>query len=207
MGRIRDAKASLHVFCALKGLESKEISKSSNAQRVIQEIIEYVLDDATTTLSELDTGKKILEIAKQLISLSENSHFKHECELIAQANYERNNLRDCLREALVVSGYEVKSVKGFKASVPDYDDCKTSIIDRICLDIYNSQDISSFQADKKSATFESNWQDRCEIARRRLLERLPGIENAVIKTIIYEPVTISNCIQLNQSNQQEPNFI
>ncbi|MFB2920206.1 MULTISPECIES: plasmid replication protein, CyRepA1 family [Aerosakkonema] len=206
MGRIRDAEASLHVFCAFRGMEANHISKSSNTQKVIEEIIEYVVDDANATLSELDTEQKILGIAKQLITLSQDPHFKHECELISQANHEKNYLRDCLKEALVVSGYNVKCVKGFKVSVPNYKDGKNTVIDRVSFDIYKSQDISTSEANKKSSNFASSWQDKCEIARRRLLERLPGIEKAVVKTIIREPAKSSNYLESNQSNQQQPNL-
>jgi hypothetical protein len=90
-------------------------------------------------------------------------------------NFEKSNLRECLKEALLESGYTVKdctlesSDHGGKAKE------ETEAVKR-----QNASDI--FKAEKipfellKELSFDSKWEDRCKVMQARLRERLPGID-------------------------------
>lgn len=179
LARVRDPQMQIHITCPMQGLPSEAVSKSAIPQQLQAEVMQYVLDCATVSLQGITVEDLALKLAQQLVALSADAHFEHEMFLTAIDNHERANLRDCLREALKESGYEVKSIIGQpSSSVAAIKDKRNEIRQEKSKLLFTATEITTAQADQKSRSFEATEADRYAISKRRLLDRLPGIEAA-----------------------------
>ncbi|MHC5721536.1 MAG: hypothetical protein ACYTX0_58350, partial [Nostoc sp.] len=93
-------------------------------EKLEESIIEYITDCGLASLKGLSEQsssdeERIIQLVQQLIVFSRNAHYKHETRLMALENHERQNLRACLKEALIQSGYKVESVIGQKYSTKE----------------------------------------------------------------------------------------
>jgi hypothetical protein len=188
LARVRDPRMQIHIVCPTQGLPSESISKSAIPEVLANEINQYVMDCATASLTGLAAEDIVLNLAQKLVQLSTDTHFNHEMFLTAIENHERVNLRDCLREALVKSGYQVKSVIGQRSTSVEVIQAKRNEVRREKAELtVKATDITTAEADQKSRSFEATEEDKYAVSRRRLLDRLPGIEAATYQAPIVQP--------------------
>lgn len=181
LGRIRDPSADLHVWCASRGLASEAVSRNPIPEKLIAEMQQYVQDCAIATLTGISHEAIVQQLAKQLIEFSADQHFNQEATLIALENHERANLRDCLRVGIKAAGYQLictTATQLEKIATTTHAELRKTIRAERAEAIFNASNITSAEASKKSRRFDASIDDHNAIARRRLLERLPGIETA-----------------------------
>jgi hypothetical protein len=176
LGRIRD-DITKYVWCkSFVSADEKQHSKSPFADTIQKSLNQLLLSDMSTSISSPETwNQEILEHLTKIIAESNNVDTRLSTLIQSIQNFEKSNLRECLKEALLESGYTVKdctlegSDHGGKAKE------ETEAVKR-----QNASDI--FKAEKipfellKELGFDSKWEDRCKVIQARLRERLPGIE-------------------------------
>jgi len=186
MARVRDPEMKIHIWCSLLGLPSQAVSKAAIPEKLTEEIKQYVLDCAMSSLSGTPIEEVALKLAQQLVAFSADSHFEHEMLLTALENHERANLRNCLREALQHSGYKVEPVFGQKFSLTKIKEKRDEIRQEKSVRIHSAQNITTEEANQKARNFSATEEERYQVSKRRLLDRLPGIENMTYQV----PVTL-----------------
>jgi hypothetical protein len=214
MARVRDPQMKTHIWCSLLGFPSQAVSKSALPEKLSEEIKQYVLDCATASLSGLSVEEMALNLAQQLVAFSADRHFEHEMLLTALENHERANLRDCLREGLQHSGYKVESVFGQKFSLTEIGEKRQEIRQEKSVRTYSAENITTEESNQKSRNFSATEEERYQVSRRRLLDRLPGIEDATYRVSVSQieiaavpSAPISEAEPLTNpslSNQQSP---
>jgi hypothetical protein len=176
LGRIRD-DITKYVWCkSFVSTDEKQLSKSPFADTIQKSLNQLLLSDVSTSISSPETwNQEIVEHLTKIIAESNNVDTRLSTLIQSIQNFEKSNLRECLKEALLESGYTVKdctlesSNHGGKAKE------ETEAVKR-----QNANDI--FKAEKipfellKELGFDSKWEDRCKVMQARLRERLPGIE-------------------------------
>lgn len=190
MGRVRDPSADLHVWCTSRGLASESISRNPIPEKLIAEMQQYVQDCAIASLTGIPHEEIVQQLAKQLIEFSADAHFNREATLIALENHERANLRDCLRTAIKEAGYRLTcatATEPEKVNRATQAELKRTIRAERSEAIFSASDITSAEANEKVRRFDVSIEDRNAIARRRLLERLPGIETATYSVPVVLP--------------------
>lgn len=180
LGRIRD-NITKYVWCKnFVSIDEKQASKSPFINTIQKSLNQLLISDISTSITDPESWNK--EIIKHLTAIVENSNnIDTRISTLIQSiqNFEKSNLRECLKEALLDSGYTVKdcvlesSNHGGKAKE------ETEAVKR-----RNASDI--FKAEKipleaiKELGFDSNWEDRCKVMQARLRERLPDIDESPI---------------------------
>lgn len=195
LARVRDPDAMIHVWCAVQGFPSNCTSKSALPNQLKAEVLEYVCACAMRSLSGLTKDDEALKLAHKIIALSDNQHFDFEARLLAIENHERTHLRVCLREALTESGYQVEAVYGETASLKALKANRETARVEKSAQIYQATDITTAEADTKARNFGCTEQERDQIARRRLLDRLPGIEAATYREVVPVSVTPASSVE------------
>jgi hypothetical protein len=181
MARVRDPQMHIHIWCSVRGLPSQALSKSTLPEKLNSEFREYALDCATTSLSGISHEEVILNLAQRLTALSADRHYEQEILLMALENHERANLRDCLQEALQDSGYQVELVLGQPTTIDELKENRDEIRQEKSIRIYQAPDITTEEANAKARSFGTTEDDKFQVLRRRLLDRLPGIESATYR--------------------------
>lgn len=195
IARGRDAGIEIHIFSTCKALKNQAPQVSDEIQKFW---IQYHLDCAEISLSDLgdeEKNQKILELTNQMIKKASGPHYLYECQLLAKQSFESANLRKCLEYALREAGYTVEVVTGYKVDKKDLEAAQhqTQIINSE--KIVTAKDITA-QEEKDILKeeqdiikkFESPQDAKRAIAKRRLLERLPGIEQKTQTKVTYVEV-------------------
>jgi hypothetical protein len=202
LARVRDPNATIHLYCAIKGIGSDSVSKSTIPNDLQKEILEYVEECAYSSLTGFSEEVAARELASRLIKLSASAHFGQETYLAARSNHERIHLRDCLREALLESGYTVEMAKGISSKKENKTHKETikAVQEKKAQNIFLAPDISTEEANKKSRSFNFTPTDKASVARRRILDRLPGIEH---KTYPQAPLSPTLLPKRNDDDEAE----
>lgn len=184
MARVRDPQMHIHIWCAVKGFPSQTPSESTLPQKLSAEIRDYVLDSATTSLSGISREEVILNLAQRITDLSADRHHDQEILLMALEDHERANLWDCLQKALRDSGYQVDVVSGEHSAIHELRENRQEIRREKSIRIYQASDITTEEANVKARSFGITDDDKFQVMRRRLLDRLPGIESATYQILV-----------------------
>lgn len=176
LGRIRD-DITKYVWCkSFVSADEKQHSKSPFADTIQKSLNQLLLGDISTSITDQETwNQEIIKHLTEVVANSNNIDTRLSTLIQSIQNFEKNNLRECLKEALLESGYTVKdctlesSNHGKKAKE------ETEAVKR-----RNATDI--FKAEKipfellKELGFDSKWEDRCKVMQAQLRKRLPGID-------------------------------
>lgn len=209
ISRIRDSAAIISIFCKTMGFPSGRIHKSAaSAEQLAKLVTEYVIECGQASLSGLDQEEVAVEMVKKLVANSANPLFKHECDLAWQEEFERNNLRACLREALLDSGYDVEDVIGEKSCLKQLKQTVQSVLIDKAEIIANSEAITYSEVQSICGNIAATPEDKAKVIKFRLQERLPGIEFAtypvtvetqteegITHEIVHKPVFDSNFVK------------
>ena len=183
IARIRDPQSQIHIYCKNRGLPSNSIHKSCIPEKLEESIIEYVNECGLASLKGLSEQgssdeERIIQLVQQLIVFSRNAHYKHETRLMALENHERQNLRACLKEALIQSGYKVESVIGQKYSTKEVKQKSQEVKIAKSEMIADAVEIRSSEVQKITSTINATLEQKAMVSKYRLMERLPGIVQA-----------------------------
>jgi hypothetical protein len=194
LGRLRDGGCHLHVFCQVKHKDANSINKGLLSEGIQDFFIDFARDCASLSLSEIDEENrslKVVELAHKLIQKSNDVHYKYECQLLAMAYFEQNNLRNCLEYAMREAGWQVEVVTGSKISTKELDEIKAAIRTERAEKILVAAPLSAKEAQDIQRQGIAKEEDKPKLARHKLLERIPGIETKTIteKKIIRVPVS------------------
>jgi hypothetical protein len=176
LGRIRD-NITKYVWCkSFVSADEKQHSKSPFADSIQKSLNQLLLSDITTSITNQETwSQEIIKHLTEVVANSNNIDTRLSTLIQSIQNFEKSNLRECLREALVESGYTVKnctlesSNHGGKAKEE-----VEAVKRRNASDIFKAEKIAAKLA--KELSFDSKWEDRCKVMQARLRERLPGID-------------------------------
>lgn len=180
LGRIRD-DITKYVWCkSFVSADEKQNSKSPFADTIQKSLNQLLLSDISTSITDQESWTQ--ELVKHLTTVINNSNnIDTRLSTLIQSiqNFEKSNLRECLKEALLESGYTVKdctldsSNHGKKAKEET-----EAVKRRNASDIFKAEKIAPELA--KELSFDSKWEDRCKVMQARLRERLPGIDETDI---------------------------
>jgi len=182
IGRIRD-NITKFIWCkSFVNEDEKQHSKSPFVDCVEKSINQILLSDINTSLSNEDWVETVSNHLKQVIANSTNETFRASCLIKSIENFEKSNLRECLKEALVESGYKV-----FDCTLDTHEDSGKKVAEATeqvkrqnCTDIFTAEKIAPELVD--DLKFDATWEERCKVIQAKLRERLPGIEESSVWT-------------------------
>ncbi|NEQ65536.1 MAG: hypothetical protein F6K21_08555 [Symploca sp. SIO2D2] len=184
-GRNRDPYTTRFVFCQQHSNLHKKIGFSNlTSSGLHQAYIDYTLDCAKISLSGLDEAQKenlMLDLAIDLVKRSVDPHYEYECRVIAKDNFERKHPRLCLEYALRDSGWEVTVVRGREDDASELREQLYQIQMTEAKATHSVETLSSTETDKLSRKLDKTPTERRQVAKSRLLSRLPGFESKTIQ--------------------------
>src|SRR4028118_2312790 len=196
LARLRDPDTHLYVFCQNQGIDSGRLEQT--ATDIQEAFTDYTVACSRISLSDVSEGEKqrlIAEEAAKLVARSNDAHFQYECHLKAREIFEKNHLRKCLEYALHSAGYQVKAVAGYKVDKGELEAHQEAVQIRKSENMFAAQPLTDDQANNQARKFDASPQEKLEVARHKLVSRLPGIENKTFTT--------STVVTLPQSSVDE----
>jgi hypothetical protein len=196
LARLRDPDTHLYVFCQNQGIDSGKLEQT--ATNIQEAFTDYTLACSRISLSDVSEAEKqrlIAEEVAKLVERSNDAHFQYECHLKAREIFEKNHLRKCLEYALHSAGYQVRAVAGYKVSKEELEVQQEAVQTRKSVNMFTAQALTDDQAQDRQRKFDASPQEKLEVARHRLVSRLPGIENKTFTT--------SRVVTLPQSSVDE----
>lgn len=180
LGRIRD-NITKYVWCkSFVSIDEKQHSKSPFADTIQKSLNQLLLGDISTSITDQETwNKEIIKHLTEVISNSNNINTRLSTLIQSIQNFEKSNLRECLREALVESGYTVKdcTLEGSNHGGKAKEEVE-AVKRRNASDIFRAEKIAPELA--KELSFDSKWEDRCKVMQANLRKRLPGIDETPV---------------------------
>lgn len=200
IGRFRDPAIKHHVFCPEYTRKNQEQFNSPFASTVKKSVNEFLIQDAQSIADNRDD--LFNQLNQIIIDNQDDPHHDAWAILKSQENYEKSNLRECLLESLIESGYEVKTtvLETNKGSKVLLNETKEQVKRNNCDDYFHSKDITWLEAQQIATNWDASWPERCSVIKASILDRLPGIERHPLWSpdFIYELFygnrqTISSC--------------
>jgi hypothetical protein len=178
LGRIRD-NITKFVWCKSFVSEGEgQHSKSPFEDVIAKSTHELLMTDISTSITDPeDWIEKVLNHLANVVSNSLQDDSNRVSYLIRSIqNFEKRNLRECLKEALIDSGYQVRDCT-LESSEEHGKEAKqeTEAVKRQnSADIFNAEKVAPELVDELK--FDARWEERCKVIQAKLRERLPGIE-------------------------------
>jgi hypothetical protein len=179
LGRIRDAKCTKFVWVREWVAQSEQSHSKSPFTKKIGEAIQKMLcSDITDTISGIDRDQDIISRLWAIIQNSRNAHFQASNQIQAISNYEKSNLRECVRESLEASGYPIRlcTLSPAEESKGRVKDATEATKRQNCHDIFTAEKIPLEFADELSKKFDARWEERTKVIQAHYRSRLPGID-------------------------------
>jgi hypothetical protein len=179
LGRIRDAKCTKFVWVKEWVAQSEQShSKSPFTRKVGQAIEKMLCSDITDTISGIDRDQDIISKLWAIIQDSKNAHFEASNQIQAITNFERSNLRECVRESLEASGYPIRlcTLNPAEEAKERVKDATEATKRQNCHDIFTAEKIAPEFADELSKKFDARWEERTKVIQASYRSRLPGID-------------------------------
>jgi hypothetical protein len=196
LGRPRDPGIHIRVFCQDQGIDGGKLEQTTT--HVQEAYTDYTLACSRISLSDVSEGEKQKLIAQEAVKLVERSndpHFQYECHLKAREIFEKNHLRKCFEYALYTAGHQVRAVVGCKVSKEELEAAQEAVQIRKSENMFAAQPLTDDQAKDVARKFDASPQEKLEVARHKLVSRLPGIESKTFTT--------SRVVTLPQSSVDE----
>jgi hypothetical protein len=177
-GRIRD-NITKYLWCkSFVSKDEKQHSRSPFAEIIAKSTEEFLFENIDTLFnkSDGDLANKINEHLTGVILNSIDIHAKTSYIIQSGDNYEKSNLRECLRETLVQSGYkvvdcEIESEEDAKKKVSNANE---EVKRQNSKDIFNAEKLPPDSANELN--FDATWEERCKVIQAKLRGKLPGID-------------------------------
>jgi hypothetical protein len=196
LARLRDPDTHLYVFCQNQGIDSGKTEQT--ATHIQEAFTDYTTACSHISLLDVSQAEKqrlINEEVAKLVERSNDAHFQYECHLKAREIFEKNHLRKCLEYALHSAGYQVEVVAGYKVDKGELEAQQEAVQIRKSENMFAAQSLTDDQAKDVARKFDASPQEKLEVARHKLVSRLPGIENKTFTT--------SRVVTLPQSSVDE----
>jgi hypothetical protein len=180
IGRIRD-NITKFVWCkSFVADDEKQHSNSPFTETIAKSINETLIGDITTSLDEGNWLDRVTNHLKTVIANSLDENFRTSCIIKSIQNFEKSNLRECLKEVLLESGYKVVdcTLDGHEESGKKVREATEQVKRQNSADIFNAAHVSPELVDELK--FDATWEERCKVIQAKLRERLPGIEDSPI---------------------------
>jgi hypothetical protein len=183
LARLRDPDTHMYVFCQNQGIDSGKTEQT--ATNIQEAFIDYTTACSHISLLDVSQAEKqrlINEEVAKLVQRSNDAHFQYECHLKAREIFEKNHLRKCLEYALHSAGYQVKAVAGYKVDKGELEAHQEAVQIRKSENMFAAQALTDDQAKDVARKFDASPQEKLEVARHKLVSRLPGIESKTFTT-------------------------
>jgi hypothetical protein len=180
LGRIRD-NITKFVWCkSFVADDEKQHSNSPFTETIARSINETLIGDITTSLDEGNWLDRVTNHLKTVIANSLDQNFRTSCIIKSIQNYEKSNLRECLKEALIESGYKVVdcTLDTHEESGKKVKEATEQVKRQNSADIFRAERVAPELVDELK--FDATWEERCKVIQAKLRERLPGIEDSSI---------------------------
>lgn len=177
--RLRDDSIPHYIFCPERStVRDRNNPQTYSAKAFLQLLNEKIIQSAMLAADGNDG--RMREIISKAISRNNDEWFDLSCQLGALDNFEMDNLRTCLIHALQEAGHNVEIVNW------DVDDeakelekqAKESARMRYALELYQAVEFESVDEANKVSKSNPNKEVQRRIEKTRLLDRLPGIQDA-----------------------------
>lgn len=181
IGRIRD-NITKFVWCkSFVADDEKQHSSSPFTETIANSINELLIGDISTSLDD-NWIDKVGNHLKTVIANSLDQNFRTSCIIKSVQNFEKSNLRECLKEVLVESGYKVVdcTLDAHEESGKKAKEATEQVKRKNCTDIFNAEKVAPELVDELK--FDATWEERCKVIQAKLRERLPGIEESEVWT-------------------------
>jgi hypothetical protein len=159
------------VFCAARGIATKDADATYHKQ-IISSIENRVLTEGLS-LSDADLSVATKEA---IIKQAESPHFEAYCKIKAKENLERQDLRNYVLKALLIGGYQIQKINADELDSTEHFEAKQGCRDLAARQIFEAPEITLAEAETIERQYLASWEERCQAARVRLLQKLPGIE-------------------------------
>lgn len=179
IGRIRD-NITKFVWCkSFVADDEKQHSSSPFTEIIAKSINEILIGDISTSLDD-NWIDKVGNHLKTVIANSLDQNFRTSCIIKSVQNFEKSNLRECLKEVLLESGYKVVdcTLDSHEESGKKGKEATEQVKRQNCSDIFNAEKIAPELVDE--LRFDATWQERCKLIQAKLRERLPGIDESTV---------------------------
>jgi hypothetical protein len=178
IGRLRDNIVKF-VWCkSFVADDERQHSGSPFTDQIAKSINEILIGDIASSAD----GDNWLEVVgnhlKTIIANSIDQNFRTSCIIKSIQNYEKSNLRECLREALSESGYRVVdcTLESYEDAGKKTRDATEGVKRQNCADIFRAEKVAPELVDE--LRFDASWDERCKVIQAKLREKLPGIEDS-----------------------------
>ena len=206
MARVRDSEALTYVWVRTEGMDAHAYHRDALPDNLQKSVIETTAKLITKVTTEEDKQELVTLLLQQIDDARKNPHEQRAVELKALHNYEQQNLRECLYERMIASGYQVEQCQGITHDDSQRKEVKEEIALEKATRIFEADDISDAEANELKRKFGSTQEEKDQVAKARLKNRLPGIEDEVYET---EEVIEKTPEQLQEElkNQYEPGSV
>jgi hypothetical protein len=182
IGRIRDNIVKF-VWCkSFVADDERQHSGSPFTDQIAKSINEIFIGDITTSADGDNWLDTVGNHLKAVIAKSYDQNFRTSCIIKSIQNYEKSNLRECLREELIESGYKVVNctLESYEDAGKKAKEATEAVKRQNCADIFRAEKVAPELVDELK--FDASWEERCKVIQAKLREKLPGIEDSPVWT-------------------------
>jgi hypothetical protein len=182
IGRIRDNIVKF-VWCkSFVADDERQHSGSPFTDQIAKSINEILIGDIATSADGDNWLDTVGNHLKAIIANSVDQNFRTSCIIKSIQNYEKSNLRECLREVLSESGYRVVdcTLESHEDAGKKAKNATEAVKRQNSDDIFRAEKIAPELVDELK--FDASWEERCKVIQAKLREKLPGIEDSSIWT-------------------------
>src|SRR4028119_152605 len=182
IGRIRDNIVKF-VWCkSFVADDERQHSGSPFTDKIAKSINEILIGDITTSADGDNWLDTVGNHLKAVIANSLDQNFRTSCIVKSTQNYEKSNLRECLREVLIESGYKVVNctLESYEDAGKKTKEATEAVKRQNCADIFKAEKVAPELVDELK--FDASWEERCKVIQTKLREKLPGIEDSLVWT-------------------------
>lgn len=200
LGRNRDPYTTRFAYVQSNSIGlNKLITNSDTSTTLYQNWMELSQYCAHLSLQGLEKGEILKLAMSELDKKLDDPHLDYESKLDLKESFEKAYPRLCLEYALRDAGWSVTLIEGREDTLEDLRTIQQEIAEEKAQAIFQSQNISQTEEKVLSRKLNKTSQERSQIAKSRLLNRLPGIE----EKIIVEQKKVTTPEQLQIVEQQE----
>jgi hypothetical protein len=178
IGRIRDNIVKF-VWCkSFVADDKKQHSGSPFVNQLAESIYDLLVGDIATSADGDNWLDTVGNHLNAVVANSIDQNFRTSCIIKSTQNYEKSNLRECLAEALIDSGYKVVNctLESYEDAGKKIKEATETVKRQNCADIFRAQKVAPELVDELK--FDASWEERCKVIQAKLRERLPGIEDS-----------------------------
>lgn len=206
IGRIRDINVPKYLWVKEFVIFSEGDTKSPIVETLIHHFNKSLNRDLNLLLGGQTRGVEIISNILTLVQESQGIDFDCAMQLQAIKNFEKANLRECVKYSLIESGYKLTAstlpyLVGNKEADRQIKEATNEVKVQNSIDIYNASNRHVGKPDIK-LRFDASWKEQCEVIKANYLKRLPGIElterwsPSFVHLIRYQQPNLINQIEL-----------